>query len=282
MAQPGHIGIKGVSHTYVDEQRGKKVLALDNIDLEIESGEFLCIVGASGCGKSTLLYLMAGLLRPSRGQITVDGRTVTKPGRDRGMVFQEYALLPWKTVLDNVAIGPKLAGVDKSRRRALARRYVEMVGLAGFEDKYPHELSGGMKQRAAVARTLAADPQVILMDEPFAAVDAQTRSTLQEELVSIWQSTGKTAVFVTHAVDEAVFLADRVVVMTSHPGRVREIVPIDIPRSDRTAVGGTPEQTALAARLLESIRAGHASTPAAEACPTTPEPLQPEEARWQR
>jgi NitT/TauT family transport system ATP-binding protein len=250
--RPAAIGIRGLRHEYVDRRTGSSVLAIEDLDLDVEDGEFVSILGQSGCGKTTLLYLIAGLLRPTVGEIRVDGIPVRGPGRDRGVVFQDYALLPWKTVLDNVGLGPKLRGVSKAERDAIARRFVVLVGLEGFEEKYPHELSGGMKQRVAVARTLAADPRAVLMDEPFAAVDAQTRITLQHELVRIWRTTAKTILFVTHSVEEAAFLADRVVVLRPRPSRIQEIVPIATPRDART-----PEHAghaAVLARLLRSIR----------------------------
>jgi NitT/TauT family transport system ATP-binding protein len=250
----GSISVRGVSHAYVDVERRQRVHALENVDLDIAANEFVCIVGASGCGKTTLLNIVAGLVTPSEGTVTVDGVTVSGPGRDRGMVFQEYALLPWKTVLDNVALGPQLAGVHKAERRAAAREFLEMVGLKGFEAKYPHELSGGQRQRTAVARTLAADPKAMLMDEPFAAVDAQTRATLQTELVRIWQATGKTVIFVTHSAEEAVFLSTRIVVMKPNPGRVHMIMPVDIPRAERVAGAPTGLQATLASDVLAAIR----------------------------
>jgi NitT/TauT family transport system ATP-binding protein len=234
------------------------MLALKDVNLDIHAGEFVCLLGASGCGKTTLLNVIAGLIKPEHGIVTVDDNVVTGPGRDRGMVFQEYALLPWKTVLDNIALGPKIAGVKKLERRKIARDFVDLVGLSGFESKYPHELSGGMRQRAAVARALAAAPQVLLMDEPFAAVDAQTRSNLQEELIRIWGATRMTVVFVTHSVEEAVFLADRVVVLAAKPGRIDRIINVAISRSERTSVAASGSQARLSAELLEMI---HASTP---------------------
>ncbi|MEU9376744.1 ABC transporter ATP-binding protein [Streptomyces sp. NPDC048255] len=200
--------------------------ALDGIDLEIGAGEFVVVVGPSGCGKSTLLDLLGGLSRPTSGRILLDGRPVTGPGLDRGIVFQQYALLPWRTALGNVAFGLEATGVPKRERTARAREFLDLVGLTGFEDRHPHELSGGMRQRVAIARSLAYDPDVLLMDEPFAALDAQTRESLQDELRRIWQRTGKTVVFITHGIEEAVYLGQKVAVMTSRPGRVKEVVPI--------------------------------------------------------
>jgi len=247
------IGIRRLRHEYVDRQTGASVLAIEDLDLDVADGEFVAILGQSGCGKTTLLYLIAGLLQPTAGEIRVDGVPVRGPGRDRGVVFQDYALLPWKSVLANIGLGPKLRGVPRPERDAIARRFIALVGLDGFEDRYPHELSGGMKQRVAVARTLAADPRAVLMDEPFAAVDAQTRITLQHELVRIWRSTGKTILFVTHSVEEAAFLADRVVVLRPRPSRIREIIPVTTPREARTPED--PGHATVLARLLKSVRA---------------------------
>ncbi len=246
------ISVRSLRHEYVDEQSGHRVLAIERLDLDIADGEFVCILGPSGCGKSTLLYLIAGLLQPSEGEIRVDGRLVRGPGRDRGIVFQEYALLPWKTVLANVSLGPKLRGVGRAERDRIANAYLDLVGLHDFGSSYPHQLSGGMRQRVAVARTLAADPRVVLMDEPFAAVDAQTRLTLQEETSRIWRETRKTIVFVTHAVDEAAFLGDRVVVLAPRPGRVKEIVDVEVSRDARTRTN--PDYDHLVNRLLGLVR----------------------------
>ena len=217
------IRVDGVSHVY-RPPRGKPVLALDKISLEIRAREFLAILGPSGCGKSTLLYLMGGFMPISDGSIYVGSRTVTAPGPDRGVVFQHFALFPWKTVRQNVLYGLEKLGLPKDEQRRRAQTYIDMVKLTGFEDSYPNQLSGGMKQRAAIARTLAVDPQILLMDEPFGALDAQTRSLMQEELLSIWQRTRKTVVFVTHDVQEAVYLAERVAVMSARPGRIKTIV----------------------------------------------------------
>lgn len=227
---PG-ITVADVSYEYVNVQTGACVRALDHIALDVAPNEFLCVLGPSGCGKSTLLNLIAGLLKPTAGQVLVGGKPVTGPGADRGVVFQEYALLPWKTVRENVALGLKIRGV-KGRER-IAQHYIDMVHLTGFEDKYPNELSGGMRQRVAVARTFANSPAVMLMDEPFAAVDAQTRASLQEELTKIWEQNRVTVVFITHNVEEATFLGDRVLVMSPRPGRVHSTVPVAIPRADR-------------------------------------------------
>ena len=213
----------------------------------------MCILGPSGCGKSTLLYLIAGLLRPTAGEIGVKGKRVTAPGRDRGIVFQEYALLPWKNVRANVALGPKIQGMHRAERNAVAQEFIDLVGLSGFEEKFPHELSGGMRQRVAVARTLAADPEAVPMDEPFAAVDAHTRMLLQEELVRIWRETGKTIVFVTHSVEEAAYLGDRVVVLSRPPSQVQEIVTVATPRTERRSSEVNHAHAEIVAGLLRSM-----------------------------
>jgi NitT/TauT family transport system ATP-binding protein len=204
----------------------QRFIALHDVDLDVNPGEFLVLVGPSGCGKSTMLDLLAGLAMPTRGRVLIDGKPVAGPARDRGVVFQQYALFPWRTALDNVAFGLEVAGLGARARRDKAAHYLNLVGLSEFANRFPHELSGGMKQRVAIARSLAYEPQVLLMDEPFAALDAQTRETLQEELVEIWQRTGKTIVFITHGIDEAVVLGQRVAVMTTRPGRIKEIVEI--------------------------------------------------------
>ncbi|MFF9362407.1 ABC transporter ATP-binding protein [Streptomyces griseoluteus] len=215
--------------------------ALDGIDLEIADGEFVVLVGPSGCGKSTLLELLGGLAQPTGGRILLDGEPVTGPGLDRGIVFQQYALLPWRTAQGNVEFGLEATGVPRRQRVARAREFLDLVGLTGFEDRHPHELSGGMRQRVAIARSLAYDPDVLLMDEPFAALDAQTRESLQDELLRIWQRTGKTVVFITHGIDEAVYLGQRVAVMTSRPGRIKQIVPVALgPRTATDDLRSSP------------------------------------------
>ncbi|ROT44041.1 ABC transporter ATP-binding protein [Pusillimonas sp. NJUB218] len=210
--------------------RGTEHAALLDIDLHIPDGQFVSILGPSGCGKSTLLYMVGGFEQPSRGSIKVDGRLVTQPGPDRGPVFQEYALFPWKTVLGNVAYGLREQGVPKAQAEARAMVWLEKVKLDKYANFYPRELSGGMRQRAAIARTLAYEPGILLMDEPFGALDAHTRLTLQAELLTLWEQLRNTVLFVTHAVDEAVYLSDRVIVLTGSPGTVREIIDIDLPR----------------------------------------------------
>ena len=225
------ISFQGIGKVFAS--RGRQVTALEDITFDVHSGQFLVLVGPSGCGKSTLLDLLGGLAQPTSGRILVDGEPVTGPGLDRGIVFQQYALLPWRTAQANVEFGLEAKGIPRRQRADRAREFLELVGLTGFADRYPHELSGGMKQRVAIARSLAFDPDVLLMDEPFAALDAQTRDGLQDELLRIWEQTGKTIVFITHGIDEAVYLGQRVAVMTSRPARVKQI--IDIPLGSRTA-----------------------------------------------
>jgi NitT/TauT family transport system ATP-binding protein len=224
------IRVEGVSHRYLPP-RGKPVLALDRVSLQVREREFLALLGPSGCGKSTLLYLIGGFLPISEGTIEVGGRAVTEPGPDRGIVFQHFALFPWKTVRENVTYGLAKQGLPRDEQNRRAQEFIDLVKLTGFEDSYPAQLSGGMKQRAALARTLAIDPAILLMDEPFGALDAQTRILMQEELLSIWQRRRKTVVFVTHDVQEAVYLAERVAVMSARPGRIKEIVDCRFPIS---------------------------------------------------
>src|SRR5262245_38074255 len=243
---------------YVNAERGERHRAIQSLTLDVRANEFLCVVGPSGCGKSTLIAAIAGFLRPASGEILLDGRRITGPGADRGVVFQEYALLPWKRVIDNVALGLKLRGVARAERNRVARRFLELTNLADAEQKYPHELSGGMKQRAAVARTLANEPEVMLMDEPFAAVDAQTRMTLQQELLRLWERARTTVVFVTHSVEEAVFLGTRVVVLTPGPGRVQAEIDVPIAREHRSwaTINADPSFVAIRDRILDLVRRG--------------------------
>jgi NitT/TauT family transport system ATP-binding protein len=208
--------------------RGASVTALNGISFDVRAGEFVVVVGPSGCGKSTLLDLVGGLSAATSGRILVDGRPVTGPGLDRGVVFQQYALLPWRTALGNIEFGLEAKGVPRRQRVARALDYLHLVALSGFGERYPHELSGGMKQRVAIARSLAFDPDVLLMDEPFAALDAQTRDGLQDQLLRIWQQTGKTIMFITHDIEEAVYLGQRVAVMTARPGRIKQIVDVSL------------------------------------------------------
>ncbi len=218
-----------LNKVFKDEKRGDTVV-LGGVDLEIYDKEFLSIIGPSGCGKTTLLEIIAGFQKPTSGQIVIDGREVNGPGLDRGMVFQEYALFPWQTIQSNVEFGPRMRGIAKKRRRDIAENLLNLVGLQGFGDHYPHELSGGMKQRAALARALANEPDILLMDEPFAAIDAQMRETLNQQLLQVWRKKKKTVLFITHSIREALFLADRIVVMSTRPGKVLRVVPVDLPR----------------------------------------------------
>ncbi len=225
------IVVDRVSH-YYRPARGREVRALDEVSLEIGAREVVALLGPSGCGKSTLLYLIGGFLPTVEGRIVVDGKPVTRPGPDRGIVFQHFALFPWKTVRQNVLYGLERAGVPRAEREERARSFIQLVGLAGFEDSFPAHLSGGMKQRAAIARTLAFDPGILLMDEPFGALDSQTRSLMQTELLAILQRSPKTVIFVTHDVQEAVYLAGRVAVMSARPGRIKQIVDTSFDKND--------------------------------------------------
>ena len=230
MATEEILAARHVCKTFVDPDSGDEMEAFRDISVAVCRQEFLSVVGPSGCGKSTFLRTIAGLERPSSGEIVVAGKAVSGPGADRGMVFQEYALFPWKTTQANVEFGLLLKGVGKQERAKAARSFINLVGLSGFEDKYPHQLSGGMRQRAAVARALANEPAVLLMDEPFAAIDAMTRQRLQEELTAIIQAANMTVIFVTHSIEEAVFLGDRVVVLSGRPGRVLHDLRVDLER----------------------------------------------------
>jgi NitT/TauT family transport system ATP-binding protein len=218
---------KKISKLFIDES-GREVQALNDLSFEVHDGEFLCILGPSGCGKTTLLRMLAGLDKPTTGELYLKDTPIARPGPERGMIFQEFALFPWKTVIKNIEFGLEMKGLSKGKRSRIAHKYIEMIGLNGFEDSYPHEISGGMKQRVAVARALANEPEVLLMDEPFGTLDAQTRHAMQEELLSIWQNTGKTILFVTHCVNETAFMAERAIVLTQRPGRIREIIELEL------------------------------------------------------
>jgi NitT/TauT family transport system ATP-binding protein len=243
------ISLCGVWHAF--RSAGRASLAVQDVGFTVSTGEFVCLLGPSGCGKSTLLNLIAGFLRPLRGRIQVAGRAIDGAGPDRGVVFQQFALFPWLTAIENVEFGLRMAGVAKAERRMRAQQYLAMVGLAGHEEKFPARLSGGMKQRVAIARALVNDPAILLMDEPFGALDAQTREIMQEELIRITGQERKTVVFVTHSISEAVFLSDRVVIMTAAPGRVKAIVdvPLDHPRDKFSA-----DFTALESHLNQLLR----------------------------
>ncbi|HEY6992136.1 MAG TPA: ABC transporter ATP-binding protein [Xanthobacteraceae bacterium] len=244
---------RNINLTFRPPNRGP-VRALRSFDIDIAEGEFLSIVGPSGCGKSTFLNVLLGLLKPDSGDLSMRGRRIAGPGTDRAMVFQEFGLLPWRTVQANVELGLELKGVAAGARRGISGRLIEMVGLIGFEGHYPHELSGGMKQRVGLARALATDPDVLLMDEPFAALDAQTRDLMQVELLNIWQAARKTVLFVTHQIDEAIYLSDRVMVMTKRPGRAKKIFAIDLPRPRDYEMRVTPEFNDLKLEIWHALK----------------------------
>jgi NitT/TauT family transport system ATP-binding protein len=244
------IALVGVEQSFSTRQ-GPRLIALDNINLNIAPGEFICIVGPSGCGKTSLLSLIAGLAFPSHGEVQLNSQPVTGPGTDRILIFQEHGLFPWLTVGQNVEFGMKMNGVKKAERRQRVKHYLQLVKLAQFEDSYVHQLSGGMRQRVAIARALATDPSILLMDEPFAALDAQTRDMLHDELERIWLETGCTIVFVTHNIRESVRLGDRVVVMTYRPGRIKTEFRIDLPRPRHIEDTNVAQ---LSARILVEMR----------------------------
>lgn len=244
--------IRNVSVWFDDRQRGR-VLAVDDVSAAIADGEFVCIVGPSGCGKSTLLNVVGGLVRASTGEVLVDGLPIAGPGPDRGMVFQSYTLYPWLTVRANVEFGLKLAKMPAAERRRVSDRLIELVRLEGFAEVYPKALSGGMRQRVAIARALANNPRVLLMDEPFGALDAQTRALMQELLLDVWNRDGRIVVFVTHDIDEAIFLADRVLIMSHRPGRIRLELPVPLPRPRGYAMLATPEFGELKRQVLDVI-----------------------------
>lgn len=243
---------RGLHKEFVDIARQQKVNALAGIDLEIGGDEFLIILGPSGCGKSTLLNIIAGFDEATAGEIRLDGKAIRDPGPDRGVVFQEYALFPWLTVTQNVEFGLRERRVPKAEREIRVRKQIASVGLSGFENRFPQELSGGMRQRVALARVLVNDPKILLMDEPFAALDAQTRTIMQTELLRVWSEERRTALFITHNIEEAVLLGDRVVVMTARPGRIKEIVPVNLPRPRDVTSAEFNQIRRYVASLLES------------------------------
>jgi NitT/TauT family transport system ATP-binding protein len=228
--QKTKIQIQEISHEYFDASRKATLYALRDINITIDEGEFTCIIGPSGCGKTTLLNIIAGFIRPTKGKVLLDGKEIIKPGPDRVMVFQEHALFPWLTVQGNVEFGLEMQGKPKEERKRIAKVFINMVGLGGFEDRYPFELSGGMKQRLGLARSLAVDPEVLLLDEPFASLDAQARRIMQDELLGILGQNRKTSILVTHSIDEAVYLADRLVLLSARPGRVLANEKIELPK----------------------------------------------------
>jgi NitT/TauT family transport system ATP-binding protein len=249
--------VRRLSKIFFEQNDPRKpgLVALYDISLAIRKNEFVSLLGPSGCGKTTLIRIIAGLLAADRGDVLVNQQCVTVPGRDRCMVFQQFGLLPWRTVLSNVEFGLEIEGVAREERRAVAEKYIELVGLKGFESYFPHQISGGMQQRVGIARALSKKPEILLMDEPFGAVDAQTREQLQEELLKIWAQTETTVVFVTHSIDEAVYLSDRVVVMQARPGRIKEEVAIDLPRPRWEGdIKADPRFAQLRARLRDSLR----------------------------
>ena len=262
-----HILIKNIGKTFdIKDPKSKNRLeftALEDVSFEIKKSEFVAIIGPSGCGKSTLLDILAGLSAQSEGQVVIDGKEVNGTDLQRGIVMQGYALFPWRTVRRNVEYGLEIRGVPKAERQEISRKYIELVNLKGFENRYPHELSGGMKQRVAIARALAYDPEILLMDEPFGALDAQTRENLQEELIKIWNEPKKPIIFLTHSIDEAVYRADKIVVLSANPGTVKEIVEVEIDRSVK-GIRQSPQFNKICSRvsrfLYEDIKIVDADT----------------------
>ena len=249
-------GLVEIDRVTVVFGKGQKAhTAVEETSIRIEPGEFVCVLGPSGCGKSTLLNSVAGYVTPNSGEVRVDGELVTKPGPDRGMVFQQYSLFPWKTVKENVAFGPKMAGQGGAAAELVANTFLEMVGLSRFAGRYPAELSGGMQQRVGIARALANYPRVLLMDEPFGALDAQTRQMMQESLLSIWHEFGTTVLFITHDIDEAIFLADRVLIMSASPGRIIADFAVDLPRPRVPEVIAEPAFAELKRQCIAQVRA---------------------------
>jgi ABC-type nitrate/sulfonate/bicarbonate transport system ATPase subunit len=248
------IEVRGLSHTYTDRS-GNVITAVHDVSLDIEPGRFITIVGPSGCGKTTLLNVVAGFIPASKGTVRIDGRPITEPGPERGVVFQSFALFDWLTVRENIEFGPRMAEVDAGERAERSNKYLALIGLRKFADRYPYELSGGMKQRVAIARALANDPDVLLMDEPFAALDAQTRELMQEELLRIWETTKKTVLFITHSIEEAVYLSTDVAVMTYRPGKLKRIFSVSLPypRSDYS-IRTAPEFLQLKLAIHELVR----------------------------
>ena len=246
------VAVRHISHWFGSSQNG--LFVLDDVSLSLAPNEFVSVVGTSGCGKSTLLNIIAGLIDPSEGDVLVDGSPVAGPGRDRGVVFQTYTLFPWMPVWKNVDFALKKSGFSKEEKQALVAHYIETVGLKGFENAYPNQLSGGMRQRVAIARALVYKPAVLLMDEPFGALDAQTRGMMQELLLSVWEEHRITVMFITHDVDEAIFMSDRVLVMTARPGEIKQEFRVDLSRPRRYEIMTSPEFVALKHAIVETIR----------------------------
>ena len=249
------LAIEQVSRTFPARAGGTPTRALEPTSLNVAENDFVTILGPSGCGKSTLLRLVAGLDRPTSGRVLLDGQEVTGPGADRGMVFQSYTLFPWLSVRENIAFGLRERGVSDAERRAIADGYIQRVGLSGFENHWPKQLSGGMQQRTAIARALANDPKILLLEEPFGALDNQTRALMQEMLLGIWERDQKTVLFVTHDIEEAIFLGSRVIVMSARPGRIKAEINIDLPHPRSYKIKTTAEFVSLKERLVEEIRA---------------------------
>lgn len=246
--------ISGVGRVFPAVKGGQPTVALQPTDLVVPPNDFVTILGPSGCGKSTLLRIVAGLDRPTSGKVTLDGQTIAGPGPDRGMVFQSYTLFPWLNVEENIGFGLREKGVPEKQRREIVAGYIDQVGLRGFQHHWPKQLSGGMQQRTAIARALANDPKILLLDEPFGALDNQTRGLMQELLLGIWEREHKTVLFVTHDIDEAIFVGSRVVTMSARPGRIKSIVPVDLPHPRHYTVRSSPEFIRLRTQLTEDIR----------------------------
>ncbi|RST50150.1 ABC transporter ATP-binding protein [Variovorax sp. MHTC-1] len=251
-ARKGHVQIRDVSVRF--GTKGQMTEAASRVSLEVEPGEFVSIIGPSGCGKSTLLNIVAGFLRPSEGEALLDGKPIGGPGADRGVVFQQYSLFPWMTVRKNVEFGLKMQGLGQNQREAAARSLLGMTGLLAFENHYPEQLSGGMKQRVGIVRALATSPQVMLMDEPFGALDSQTRAVMQEILTNMWQQLQLSVLFITHDIEEAIFLSEKVYVMTARPGRIKAEIPIPLPRPRTSEMTASPTFQALVRQLKALIR----------------------------
>jgi NitT/TauT family transport system ATP-binding protein len=250
--QTGFIDVRDVGVTF--GANDNEVVAVENLSLNVQPGEFVSLIGPSGCGKSTILSIVAGFMTPTRGEAQVDGKAITKPGSDRGVVFQQYSLFPWLSVRKNVEFGLKMAGVDASKRDVTARSLLDLAGLLAFADHYPDQLSGGMKQRIGIIRALATSPQVLLMDEPFGALDTQTRVVMQEILTNIWQQFRISVLFITHDIEESIFLSDRIYVMTARPGRIKAEIKVPLPRPRTADMTATPEFLALVQELKRLIR----------------------------
>ena len=252
------LAVENISKTFFKSQNNEVIgiPALDGVDLSVSKGDFVSVIGPSGCGKSTLIRIIDGLIEPDGGRVLVDGTQIKGPGPDRAVVFQYFGLYPWRSVLRNVEFGLELKGVPAGERRRVALEHIAQVGLRGFENHYPHELSGGMRQRVGLARALANDPEIILMDEPFSAVDEQTRELLQEQLLDLWGATRKTILFITHSIDEAVYMSTRIVVMGARPGRVVEEIEVDLPRPRSDRVRAFPRFGEIRSYAWEILRKG--------------------------